>query len=77
VIGYVLQMSDWAGRTVGFGYDPDGNNTSTAYPDGTEVSATYDLADAETSFGAATGTPAAPGTAILGACRGPEPRPDP
>jgi RHS repeat-associated protein len=65
--GQLQSLTDWAGRTIGFGYDPDGNTTTTTYPDSTYVSASYDLGDAETSFSASAGTPSSPGAALMGA----------
>lgn len=64
--GQLSAMTDWAGHTISFGYDPDGNLASVAYPDGTATAATYDLGDAETALSAFTGTPADPGTTLLG-----------
>jgi RHS repeat-associated protein len=65
--GQLSSVKDWAGNTISFTDDPDGNLTGTAYPDSTEVSVSYDLGDAETAVDAATGTPSSPGTNLLGA----------
>ena len=59
-------LTDWAGGTVSFGYDPDSNLTSTAYPNTTALSDSYDLGDVETAVSAFTGTPSDPGTSLLG-----------
>jgi RHS repeat-associated protein len=64
--GQMSSLTDWAGGTISFGYDPDGNLTSVGYPNDTALSATYDLGDAETAVSAFTGTPSDPGTSLLG-----------
>jgi YD repeat-containing protein len=61
--GDLASMTDWGGRTIGFAHDPDGNTATTAYPNGTTVSATYDLGDAMTSLQASEGSP---GVALVG-----------
>jgi RHS repeat-associated protein len=65
--GELASTTDWAGDVINFTDDPDGNTTGVAYPNSTEVSSTYDYGDAETSVTAATGTPASPGTTLVGA----------
>jgi RHS repeat-associated protein len=55
--GQLSSVTDWYGNTTNFGYDPDGNTTTTAYPNNTTVTNTYDLGDAPTVITAQTGTP--------------------
>lgn len=40
--GYLLSKTDPQGGTTSYGYDANGNRTSTTNPDGTNTSATYD-----------------------------------
>ena len=64
--GQLSSETDWAGNTVAFTDDADGNTADVAYPNGTFVGASYDLGDAETALEAATGTPSSPGAGLLG-----------
>ncbi len=54
--GQLTQMSDWLGNTTKFGYDADGNLTSTTLPSGTSTSIadTYDATDALTDTSVTT-----------------------
>ena len=40
--GRIVQSINGAGAKVGYGYDPNGNRTSLAYPDGSAVTRTFD-----------------------------------
>ena len=62
--GELASITDWAGRTINFTNDPHGNTTTTAYPNSTTVSATYDLGDAMTGLDAQTGAPGDLGTSL-------------
>jgi RHS repeat-associated protein len=53
--GYLLAKTDPQGGTTSFGYDSNGNRTSTTNPDGTATSSTYDSAGNITSFTDALG----------------------
>ena len=41
-LGRLAKVTDPAGRSVGYGYDPRGNVASVTYPDGSAVSYGYD-----------------------------------
>ncbi|HET9061112.1 MAG TPA: hypothetical protein VFN61_14430 [Acidimicrobiales bacterium] len=53
--GELSSQTDWAGRTIAYSYDADGNLVSTSYPNGVSVANTYDLGDAMTSLSATSG----------------------
>ncbi|HET9060732.1 MAG TPA: DUF6531 domain-containing protein, partial [Acidimicrobiales bacterium] len=48
--GAMASLTDWYAKTTTFSHDPDGNTTATAYPDGVNVSDSFDLAGAMTAL---------------------------
>jgi RHS repeat-associated protein len=48
--GAMASLTDWYAKTTTFSHDPDGNTTATAYPDGVDVSDSFDLAGAMTAL---------------------------
>jgi RHS repeat-associated protein len=59
--GNLATVTDWNGHTTTVSHNPDGNVSNTAYPNGTSVATTQDLAGATTSISAApTSTPSSP-----------------
>lgn len=48
--GRVISVTDGAGKTVGYGYDADGNVTTLTYPSGQQVSYEFDPAGRMTSM---------------------------
>jgi AcrR family transcriptional regulator len=48
--GAMASLTDWYGKTTTFSHDPDGNTTATAYPDGVDVSDSFDRAGSMTAL---------------------------
>ena len=47
--GELASVTDWNNQTTSLGYDPDGNLTTTTYPNGIVDARSYDAADQLTS----------------------------